>query len=148
MTAGTATHASNYIPSRGASTRHLDKQPPRSHRKPHRSGSAIVIAGIRQGSRRNARNFRQGSDEPVPKTQLPRYHPRREPTNAYINIIYTNTLLHLPRPWDNLDPMIASKGQASVTRALPSSVTSVFSSGQVPKLRPIIIIEVVVPSPA
>jgi hypothetical protein len=43
--------------------------------------------------------------------------------------------------------MIASKGQASVTRALPSVVASVFSSGQVPKLRPIII-EVVVPSPA
>jgi hypothetical protein len=64
-----------------------------------------------------------------------------------INIIYTKTLLHLPRWWDNLDPMIASKGQASVTRALPGVVASVFSSGQVPKLRPIII-EVVVTSPA
>jgi hypothetical protein len=34
-----------------------------------------------------------------------------------------------------------------VTAALPSVVASVFSSGQVPKLRPIII-EVVVTSPA
>ena len=67
--------------------------------------------------------------------------------NANINIIYRKTLLHLPRCWYTLNPMIASKGQASVTRALPSVVASVFSSGQVPKLRPIII-EVVVPSPA
>jgi hypothetical protein len=73
---------------------------------------------------------------------------QRPPTpNAWINIIYTNTLLHLPRWWDNLNPMIASKGHASVTRALPSAVASVFSSGQVPKLRPIII-PVVVTSPA
>src|ERR1700733_7991274 len=64
-----------------------------------------------------------------------------------INIIYTNSLLHLLGCWDNLNPMIASKGQASVIRALPGAVASVFSSGQVPKLRPIII-EVVVPSPA
>jgi len=64
-----------------------------------------------------------------------------------INIIYTNSLLHLLRCWDNLNPMIALKGQASVIRALPGVVASVFSSGQVPKLRPIII-EVVVPSPA
>jgi hypothetical protein len=64
-----------------------------------------------------------------------------------INIIYTKTLLHLRRWWDNLNPMIASKGQVSVTGALPSAVASVFSSGQVPKLRPIII-EVVVTSPA
>src|ERR1700733_3816342 len=67
--------------------------------------------------------------------------------NGKINIIYTKTLLHLPRCWDNLNPMIALKGQASVIRALPGVVASVFSSGQVPKLRPIII-EVVVPSPA
>jgi hypothetical protein len=64
-----------------------------------------------------------------------------------IKIIYINSLLHLLGCWDNLNPMIASKGQASVICALPGVVASVFSSGQVPKLRPIII-EVVVPSPA
>jgi len=67
--------------------------------------------------------------------------------NANINVIYTNSPLHLPRWSANLNPMIASKGHASVTLALPSEVACVFSSGQVPKLRPIII-TVVVPSPA
>jgi hypothetical protein len=69
--------------------------------------------------------------------------------NTAINTSYAITLLHLPDHWVNLDSVIISERIAGVVAAPPgAAVPAILPVGQLPKLLPIIIIQVAVPGPA
>jgi len=71
------------------------------------------------------------------------------PETVCISAFYTTNLLHLPDRSVTLDSMISSDRTAGTALALPGvAVAAILPVGQLPKLLPIIIIQVAVPGPA
>jgi len=69
--------------------------------------------------------------------------------NVKINVIYGDTLLHLRDCYCRLDLMTGFETGVRVAAAQPGVAPSaLLALGQVPKLLPIIIIQVAVPGPA